>query len=193
MSLEPEEIVVAGNGHLWRAPVGTAFPVNIDTAVDETLWAELGFTSEAGPRFTFGRETTSIKGWQSRDPLRIITTATPRSIKADLMQLNQYTFNTAMGGGTWSTQSAGLYKWTPPAPEFVDEFALIVELIDGAEKVRFCYRKVYNQSATEIAAVNNAALMLPVDFAVLTADGGADPFEVYTNIDDLGLLTASGS
>lgn len=193
MSLEPEEIVVAGTGHLWRAPVGTAFPADIATAVDETLWAELGYTSEAGPRFRFGRETTEIRGWQSKNPLRVVTTSTPRSVAADLLQLNQQTFNTAMGGGSWATTGAGLYVWTPPAEEFVDEFALIVELSDGDEDVRFCYRKVFNQSATEFAAVNNAAIMLPVDVKVLAPDGGLVPFIVQTNIDDLGSATASGS
>lgn len=193
MSLEPEEILVASTGHLYRAPVGTAFPDTIDDDVDETLWTELGYTSEAGPRFRFGRDTTAIRGWQSRDPLRILVTATPRSVAADLLQLNQNTFDTAMGGGTWETQGAGLYHYTPPADSAVDEFALIVEFEDGDERVRFGYRKCFNQSATEFALVNNAPVMLPVDFAILAADGALDPFEVWTNIDDLGLATASGS
>ncbi len=193
MSLETEEITVPLTGHIWRGVVGTAFPTNISTAVNETLWTELGYTTEAGPRFKFGRETKAIKGWQSRDVLRMLVTSKPKSIAFDLLQLNQNTFNTAMGGGTWTEPTAGNYKYVPPLDEYVDEFALIVEFSDGADDVRFCYRKVFNQTPAEFTLKADDAITLPVDCMVLQADGDLPAWELYTNIDDLGLFTQAGS
>ena len=192
MTLEANETKVGATGHIWRAPVGTAFPTNISTAVDETLWTELGYTSEEGVRFKFSREVTELGAWQSYDPIRILTSKVPKEIAHDFLQWNQNTFATAMGGGTWSG-SAPNFEYVPPAPEELDQFAEIVELQDGDDLLRLCYYKVQNMSGVEFAATRENAMILPVTVKVLAADGDNPPFRFQTNIADLGDATLAGS
>lgn len=194
MSLEASEVVVAGTGHVWRATVGTAFPANISTAVDETLWAELGYTTPDGVKLSFGRDVQEVFGWQSRNPLRIITKEQPRTIMCSFLQFNQNTWLTANGGGTWTTPTAGNYLYQPPAPDYEDTFAYIVEASDGtAHKYRFCFRKVENMAGVDFDLKRTDALMLPVTVKVLEADGGLAAFDFQTNDANLGDATQSGS
>lgn len=192
MSLESSEVVVGSTGHLWRAAVGTAFPTNISTAVNETLWTELGYTSTEGVGFNFGRETNEVEAWQSYDPLRVISTKIPKEISAEFLQFNQNTWATAMGGGTW-TGSAPNFVYEPPDESFIDEFALIVEFSDGDDDYRFCYRKVSNMSGIEFSTSRENPIMLPVTVKVLAADGGLKPFIFQTNDTNLGDATLAGS
>lgn len=193
MSLEASEVAVAGIGYLWRAPVGTAFPANISTVVNETLWTELGYTAPDGVKFSFGRDVKEVFGWQSRDPLRIITTQTPREIDATFLQFNQNTWLTAMGGGTWTEPTADNFLYVPPDDDVEDEFAYIVQAEDGTDLYRWCFRKVQNMSGVDFGLTREDAIMLPVKVKVLSADGGAKPFDFQTNDPNLGDATAAGS
>lgn len=170
MALDPTEIVVAGDGRIYVAPVGTAEPADIDTAPSAT-WIDLGYTTEDGVEFTFDRETTEIMGWQSRDPLRTIATAEPKMIKFTMLQLNKDTWKFALGGGTTSG-SLGLYLYEPPTPGAVDERAMIVELWDGATKWRFISRRGMQSSATTFSGVRDDATSLPIEYKVLAAPSG---------------------
>lgn len=193
MSLESSEVVVGATGHIWRAAVGTAFPATIGTVVDETLWAELGYTSEDGVGFNLGRNVNEVMAWQAFDPLRIIVESVPKEITYELLQLNQNTWNTAMGGGTWTEPSAGNYLYVPPVESFIDEFAMIVQFEDGDNLYRFCFRKVMNQSGVEFSTSRSENIGLPVTVKVLGADAGAAPFDFQTNDANLGEAVEAGS
>lgn len=180
MALDPTEIVVAGTGSIKVAPVGTAEPADIETAPSVT-WVDLGFTTEDGVEFTFDRETTDIMGWQSRDPLRTIATAEPKSVKFTLLQLNKETWKFALGGGTTSG-SLGLYLYEPPTPGSVDERALMIEMVDGAVTYRFIARRGMQQGAVAFSGVRDDATSLPIDFKVLAApEGVTHPWVMQTN------------
>lgn len=193
MSLEASEVRVAGTGHIWRAPVGTAFPANISTVVDETLYTELGYTSVDGVKFSFGRDVAEVDAWQSRDALRIITKATPRTVEAKFLQMNENTWNTAMGGGTWTTPTPGNYLYQPPAADYEDVFTYIVESHDGALKYRWCFRNVQNISGVDVELKRTDATMLPIVVKVLAADGGLPPYDFQTNDANLGDYAQAGS
>lgn len=192
MSLEPAETVVGSTGHIWRAPVGTAFPTNITAEVDETLWTDLGYVTEEGPRFNFGRETNELMAWQSYDPIRMLIAKVPKEIQHDFLQWNMNTLATAMGGGTWTGTDPN-YQYEPPDESYIDFFAEIIEIVDGDYSFRFCFRKVQNTSGVEFAATRDSAMILPVTVKVLAADDGAKPFLIQTNDPNLGDATEAGS
>jgi hypothetical protein len=190
MALEAEELFVAGTGHIYRAPLGTAFPASISVPV-AAPWVDLGYASEEGARFSFGRDVNEIMGWQSQDPLRIVTTSIPKEITVDLMQLNQNTWKTALGGGTWSEPSPGEYEWTPPSESFTDEFAMIVEGTDNDRNFRFCFYRVMNMSGVEFAMVRENPIMLPITVKVLSNDNGS--YFVQTDDANLGDIAEAAS
>lgn len=194
MSLEGEEVRVTGTGHVYVAEVGTAFPTDITDAVQDTDgWVELGYVSEEGARFSFGREVNNIMGWQAFDPIRKVVTAVPKSIAFDLMQWNQFTVKLALGGGTVTEPSPGAYQYEPPDESFLDDRALIVEGIDGDYTYRFCYRKALNETGVDFAFVRSDPVLFPITMGVQAADGGEKPFILQTDDPNIGELAESGS
>lgn len=180
MAEESSEVRVFGDGAVYVGAVGTAFPANIGVAIDDADWLNLGYISEEGPRFSFGRETKDIFVWQSFDPVRSIVTKVPKSAKFDLMQTNLHTVKLALGGGTITNQGGDMFKYTPPTSGDIDERAVIVEGIDGDYTYRFCFARGQIQSAVEFSFVREDNVKFPIDMKFLQPDSG-NPFEIYTN------------
>lgn len=181
MANESNEVRVMGTGSVYVGEEGATFPANITAAIASTQFAQLGFLSEEGPRFAFGKETKDIQVWQSLDPVRTITTAVPKSVKFDLMQTNLQTVTLALGGGTVTLDTADAWSYEPPAIGFQDVRAMIVEGIDGDYVWRFCYRRTQNMSGVEFAFVNDDAVKFGIEMKILAADSGASPFFIQTD------------
>lgn len=193
MSLEADELVVGQTGHVYRAPVGTAFPTNISTAVSAPNWTELGYTTEDGVKFSFGRDVEEVMAWQSYDPLRVITKGVPKEVTATFLQFNQNTMATAMGGGAWTETSPGNYEYTPPDEGDIDEFAYIVEFIDGDYSYRYCFDRVQNMSGVEYTVNRSNPIELEIKVKVLAAPNGGKPYKLQTDDPNLGLSAQAGS
>lgn len=194
MALESSEVRVTGTGHAYTAPTGSPIPAGIDTPLTHAAgWVELGYTSEEGARFSFGREVNRIMGWQAFDPLRIVVTTVPKTVSVDLLQWNQHTVKLALGGGTVTEPVSGQYQYDPPAEEFVDERMFAIEGIDGDYNYRFIYRKVLNERGVDFAFVRNNPVVFPITVGVLAADGGAKPWVLQTDDPNVGLLTSAAS
>lgn len=191
MSLDAEEIVVTGTGHIYRAPVGTAFP-RVSVA-PPAPWVDLGYASEDGAAFSFGRETNPIMGWQSFDPLRIVTTSIPKTIAVSLLQWNEHTHLTAMGGGTWSSPFSGEFEYEPPDPDFIDEFAYLITGSDGDFEYRIGYKRVMVSDKVDFSFVRANPVMLPITTTVLAAPDGSTPFIAQTTDDMLGATADASS
>jgi hypothetical protein len=190
VAFDPDEVRVAGSGHVYVAPVGTAFPTSISDPVDTDDWAELGYVTEEGARFSFGRETNDIPAWQSPHPVRVVPTGTPTEVAFDLEQWNTDTIALALGGGTVTEPVAGEFEYEPPAESFIDERALIVEMIDGDVNYRYCFRRAINTGAVEFSFVRADAVTFPITMKVLAAEGDDKPYFVQS---DDPALAATGS
>lgn len=194
MSLETSEVVVGGTGHIWRSPIGTAFPTDISVAVNDALWTELGYTDEDGVKVTHERNVQEIMGWQSMDPLRVLIQSVPKSIAFNLRQTNQNTWATAMGGGTWSTPGAGKYHYDPPADSFVDGMQLIVEWADGSLAYRLAYRNVINEAGIEFDVNRQDSIKFATTLKALASPtAGQASWFFDTNDANLGDYTQAGS
>lgn len=194
MAFDSGEVRVTGTGHVYVADVDTPFPDSISEAVAHADgWVELGYCSEEGARFSFGREINNIMGWQAFDPLRKVVTAVPKSVSFDLMQWNQHTVKLALGGGEVSEPVSGEYEYEPPDESFLDERALIVEGIDGDYTYRFCYRKALNESGVEFAFVRSDPVLFPITMGILAADDGAKPFLIQTDDPNIGEILEAAS
>lgn len=181
MALDAQEIVVAGTGSVYRAPVGTSFPASV-TSTPSALsgWRELGYTAESGVKFSFSRSVNEVKGWQSYQPLRLIVSEIPIETEFDLLQWNNDTVETAMGGGTFDTAGDGV-RYTPPAESFVDEFAMIVDGHDGDSTYRYLFPRVMVMDKVEFSFVRSNPVTLPIKCKVLAAPGGNASFYFDTN------------
>lgn len=94
--LNTGQIRVAGTGSIWKAPVGTAIPVD-SVAAWGSGFVNLGY-AKAGFTVTPSLKTTPVMGWQSTNVLRMIATELTRKYAFELQQTNADTLAMAWGG-----------------------------------------------------------------------------------------------
>jgi hypothetical protein len=184
-----DEIVVGANGSLYVGPVGSAVPASISVPLGVD-WTELGYTTEEGVTWVDGKTMQSIRAWQSFYDLRRIVESKEGSLAFQLLQWNGDNVRLAFGGGTVSEPSPGEYRYTPPAPEFIDERALAAEWQDGDKNYRLIFPKGNVSENIETNIVRSGGALLPITFSLLGEDG-VDPFIFDT--DDPAFANALGS
>jgi hypothetical protein len=172
----PSQLYVPGQGHLWSAtPKDTAPPADTMTPPGAP-WFDHGFTTEDGCAFSFGRTTDQLKGWQSLDSLRTITTEMLKTVKFTLMQSNEPNLKLALGGGTVAA-TTGIY--TPPDPTVIDVRSLWIVANDGGALWGFyCPRAIINANV-DFSWKKTGASELPLEFSIEAAAPGAPPYQFY--------------
>lgn len=179
MTKTADELVVGANGSIYTAPVGSTVPASIATALNAS-WLELGYATEDGVKWTDGKTVQPIRAWQSFYDLRRIITERMGSLVFSLMQWNGETVKLAYGGGEITEPTSGAFRYTPPAPEEVDERMLAVEWVDGAYDFRLIFPKGMVSENVETTVTRTAAGLLPITFALL-GEEGEEPFILDTN------------
>jgi hypothetical protein len=162
---DASELFVPGTGNVYTAPADTAMPSDAVTVPDPP-WVDHGYTTEDGVKFTFGKTTDALKGWQSFDTLRLIVTEAPKSVGFTLMQANAENLLLELGGGTIDDVT-GIY--TPPDPSALDLRALFVRGIDGDDTFGFWAPRVLLSDNVEFSWKKTGAAEAPLVFAVQAA------------------------
>ena len=169
-----DELVVAGSGQMYVAPVGTPLPADAVVALN-VAFIGLGFITEDGAALTVTPEVTDFMAWQSRSPVRREKTSQEIQIAAALMQWNEQTVPFAFGGGVVSG-SAGAYRYNLPSDEAaLDERALILDAVDGVKHMRWVFPRGNVTEAVEAAFSRANPAALPVTFKALAPSAGASP------------------
>ena len=196
MALDPDQLVVTGSGRVYTGTVGVStIPTNISAAIDTAGtdgWVELGYVSESGVTFSFGRDVKEIKGWQSRNTLRQVVTGTPTTFSCELLQWNHATLRLALGGGSITGTNPN-FNFIPPPASFRDERAFIVEGTDGDYSYRFIFRKGINVATAEMSFVREDPVMLPIEISILDDDAAEWPWGLQTNDPEIGTFSLVGT
>lgn len=181
MTKNADEIVVGANGSIYTAAVGATIPATIAAPLGGS-WTELGYVTEDGVTWTDGKTMNSIRAWQSFYDLRRIVESREGMLAFSLMQWDETTIPLALGGGeiAESAPGSGLFRYTPPAPEFIDERAMAVEWSDGDKDYRLIFPKGIVSENVETNIVRTGAALLPITFALL-GEEGVEPFILDTN------------
>lgn len=179
MAKDTDEIVVGANGTIWIAPVGTAAPAS-QSAAPGAGWVDIGFTSEDGVTLTDSKTLESINVWQLQNPARRIVTERDTQVAFVARQWNADTVKLAFGGGEVTEVTAGNYKYEPPDPEEIAEYALMVDWHDGDKDYRFVMPRGMVTDNVETNLVRTAAADLPITFGAI-GDDGVKPFYILSN------------
>lgn len=178
MALNADEIVVGADGTVNVAPVGTAGPTDIVTALD-AAFVDLGYVSEDGIEMTPGMDITEVPAWQSFYAVRRIVTSRSFDLGFELLQWNETSLVLAFGGGTVAT-AAAVHTYSPPSPEVIDYRALVVSWADGTKDYRLHVPKVLVTDTSAINVNRSDAAGISLTFSVQATDG-SDPFTLITN------------
>src|SRR6266576_2496080 len=119
-----DEILVGANGDVFVAAPATTAPTS-PTASYGAGWTKLGLISETGVTVTDTKTMVVIPAWQLFYPARRIITERALTVAFALREWSGTGLKFAFGGGTIS---AG--KFTPPAPDFIDQRMLGVDWAD---------------------------------------------------------------
>lgn len=188
MGLDATEVRVAGAGHVYAAPEGTALPTGVATPLP-AAWVDLGYVSEDGVAFSFGRETTDLNAWQG-DKIRVLTTAEPATVGFTLMQTNENILPIAFGGGTVTesgTDPDFVYTYTPPAMGVNATRALCIEFSDGDITYRYNIARAQLEGNVEFTLTRTGPVQYPLTFGLL-ANGSNPKWTMVSNDPALAIL-----
>jgi hypothetical protein len=181
MSQDAAELHVGASGSVSAAPVGTTIPTT-PTASPDAAFIDLGYMTEDGVTFSSTPTVEDINAWQSPDPIRRLVTTRTLTAAFNAQQVNQENFLVAFGGGTWSSPSAGVYKYVPPAAaDALQELALLVRSADGTKNNQYGIYRGNITEAVESQIVRSAPQTLPITFSALTPTGGGASWEFLTD------------
>jgi hypothetical protein len=180
VALDADEVVIAGNGAVYVAPLATALPADVDTALI-AAYVELGYLSEDGVTWADGKEVEGVPAWQSFYDIRKYVTSKTMSLELVLRQWNDVNVKLAFGGGSVATITGPpvQYRYEPPAPESIDYRILVVEWQDGVDEYRLVVPRgmVTNEVSSQLARTTPADL--PVTFEAVP-EGRPTPGQLAT-------------
>lgn len=179
MPKDTDEIVVGANGTIRIAPTGSTEPATISASWD-AAWVDLGFSSEDGVTVKDAKTLEDIPVWQLFYPAKKIVTARDFTAAFVLRQFSGLQVELAFGGGTVTEDAPGEFRFTPPAPEIVDERAAGIEWVYGDNTYRLIIPKCVVTEDVESKIVRTAALDLPITLGVIGEDG-VDPWYLLTD------------
>ena len=166
----PNLIIVAGeNQRIYTATVGTTVPV--EDAAPGVGWTDLGYVSSKGVSIELDRKTKNINAWQA-DNVRLLTTETPKMVKAELMESSKETLALAFPEGEWSEPTAGHFRWIPTNEFAPVERSLIVDFSDLGFYYRFIFPRVALSSKVSLDFTRSDVTGVPVEFEVLAPSAG---------------------
>ena len=179
MSKSTDQIIVGANGTVRVAPVGATEPADISAAWD-AAWTDLGYTSEDGVKFRDTKSVESIPVWQLFYPARRVISERDFMVEFALRQFAGSQVEFAFGGGAVTEDAAGKYRYSPPAPEVIDDRALGIEWLDGDYSFRLIVPRGMVSEDVETQLARATAADLPITFGVIGEDG-VEPWYLLTD------------
>lgn len=172
---DASEIVVAANGQVYVAPVGTTLPTT-PTGTLNTAFVGLGYCTDDGVSLKVSQEISEINSWQSRQAVRRDLQAQEIQASFGLQQWNEDTVPLAFGGGAITALGGGGYRYDfPEEGDGLDEYAMVIDAVDGSIHQRFVFARGNAVEAVETNFKRGEAAILPITFKALepTTGGGA--------------------
>jgi hypothetical protein len=137
--------VRVGPGWLYIAPVGSDEPSDL-TSEWGAAWVQLGYTDE-GSAFSFENTFEDVPVAEELEPIAILQTARNISVSFAAAELTAGNLQTAMNGGTITTD-ADVVTFEPPAAGDFTHVAVGWQSDDGLE--RWVFRKGIQTGNVEV-------------------------------------------
>lgn len=185
MAVNSGRIMVAGDAHLYLAPVGTAMPVDATVALSAT-WIEVGYFTRDSLQFSTDPSFEDVESHQNFYPTRTIQTGDSAQVQVDLQEWSLANFQAIFGGGTVATisvtgpPSGTHYKFSPPAVGARAETACIAQILDGTKQYRLCIPRAQQREGAEIPLNKGSEATLSLRLGVL-GGGVGDPWYWLAN------------
>lgn len=179
---DASELVVASNGSINVAPVGSTLPTAV-TASLAAAFVDLGYASEDGVTLNVAPEINEFGAWQSRQPVRRELAGQEVTLSFALEQWNANTVKLSFGGGTITNPSGGTYRYElPEESAALEEKALVVDWQDGPSRsFRLVCPRGNVTEGVETNLVRSGLALLPITFKALEQADGSTPAYILSN------------
>ena len=169
---EPRDILIAAEGDVFLAPVGTVLPAAVGDALDPAF-IELGYVSEDGVTLSPNTSTDGIGAWQSLAFVRTVISSQDVQLSFELMQWNDQSLELAFGGGVYTAGIAGDWTFDMPLPDEIKEHALVIQAVDpnGSEYWPI-FERVQLESTGDIVFARENNSGLPTTLRALAGSNG---------------------
>lgn len=174
MAVSSANLVVGAGGTVLWGTTGITMPTAGTSAV--TGFNDLGYLDEDGVTVTVTGDIQDFAVWQSRQPGRREALGQEIAISGKFAEWNVQTVPRVFGGGAVST---GTYAF-PTDTAALEEFATVVDVVDGSDHHRFCFSRVNQTEAVETQFNRANLAVLPFNFKVLAPAAGGSPGTFYT-------------
>jgi hypothetical protein len=149
---------------VWAAPEGAAIPNDLSTPPPG--FVDMGYVTTDGVGFTFSRESEDLDAWQG-DKVRVLSSREPMTLTFALMQTNADSILLALGGGSFTEPSSGVFEYEPLAGENLIR-TLLIDFNDGDIHYRYVIPRAQVEGDVTWTLVRTDALTYPITFGVLT-------------------------
>lgn len=178
---DPNETVIAGDGQVYVADLGTSLPANADASLD-AAFSGLGYHTEDGVNVNQEPNIVEHRSWQSKYPTRVIRDTEDFMLTFVLQQFNEVNIPLAFGGGSIVDLGGGQYRFDPPsAADAPDDRAVVCDVDDGDRRARFVVPRGLAVESTELQFTRSEMAGLPITLKALQPEDGGLAWYVYFN------------
>ena len=187
MALVAAEVLVAGTGALYKAPLGTTAPTDSGGALD-AAFEHLGYFSSDGVPINFADSVDNLVAWQTAQVVRATRTETLTTLAFTPIQTR---------GSVLETFHPGSVLTEPTTDEFLmdikpataDPSAWVFDAFDGTKRMRWSIPNGEVTERGEIMHANGAAIGYPM-VVTFYPDANNNLATLLSNIPELAEGTA---
>ena len=179
---DADELIVAGDGQVYVAAVGTALPTTGPTQALNAAFKGLGYHTEDGASISVDPDLFEVPAWQSRRAIRRDFQGQELTVSFTLLQWDEDTLPFAFGGGSIVDLGSGNYRYDfPEDSASLDERSLILDVVDGSKRFRFVFPRGNVTEGVESQFQRGAAAGLPISWKALAPTEGGSAGYVLMN------------
>lgn len=178
------EVLVAGTGGLYRAPLGTAKPADSTIALDPAFEG-LGFFSSDGVPISFNDSVDNIIAWQGAVVVRSTITETLTTIAFTPIQTRGSVLETFHPGSVVTEPTTGNFE-IAVKPRVATPQTWVFDAIDGTKHIRYYIPNGEVTERGEIMHANGEPIGYPMTITFYP-DGNGNIMEILSNDAAFGL------
>lgn len=171
------DLVQAGVGKLYVAPLGTTTPTNA-TATLAAGWREIGYT-DTGATIGTETETEEIEVAEEYSPIRTRITKISGTLEFQMAQVTAKNLALALNLGANVSDNI-----TSVAPPDAGEDISVMLLLQTTQGARWVFYSGKNSAGLSLERVKTGKTLIPVTFAIEKVTGH-NLFDVFPNADGL--------
>lgn len=166
----------ASNGTIYVAPVATAAPTDVSTALAAT-WKPLGYVDPAGVEMQTTVETQPVEAWQSAVPISYLVTSASFTMKFILQQFDKESVELYFGASFVAAEDgegapiAGVYQLDLASSPDLAETAMVIEWSDATVTNRLVVPRATVSARDGLQLVRTTNQKLGVTMSALDSAG----------------------